>query len=153
MFEEIYDLPVNQDEELPFQLPEWIATAPFEEFLGMTIHEAQNGKAVLSMPFKAALCQGKGLMHGGAVVALADTALAMAIKSLLPEGTDFVTIKLGLEFHAPVRWGRVRAEARVTDLEDRNIEGVTEIMTEEGNKAATFRATFRIRKQRPSGNI
>ncbi|WP_281184080.1 PaaI family thioesterase [Trichlorobacter lovleyi] len=152
MFESIYDLPVKQDEELPFQLPEWIAAAPFEEFLGMTIHEAKNGKAVLNMPFKAALCQGKGLMHGGAVVALADTALAMAIKSLLPEGTDFVTIKLGLEFHAPVRWGRVRAEARVTDQEDRNIEGMTEIMTEEGIKAATFKATFRIRGQRSSVN-
>jgi len=76
----------------------------------------------------------------------------MAIKSLLPEGTDFVTIKLGLEFHAPVRWGFVRAEARVTDQEDRNIEGVTEIMTEEGIKAATFKATFRIRGQRSSAN-
>ena len=139
MFENIYDLPVDQDEELPFQLPEWIATAPFEEFLGMTIREAKNGKAVLTMPFKAALCQGKGLMHGGAVVSLADTALAMAIKSLLPEGTDFVTIKLGLEFHAPVRWGIIRAEAKVTNQEDRNIEGITEIMTEEGIKAATFR--------------
>ncbi len=50
MFEKIYDLPVNQNEELPFKLPEWIATAPFEEFLGMTIHEAKNGKAVLTMP-------------------------------------------------------------------------------------------------------
>lgn len=152
MFEEIYDLPVNQADELPFQLPEWIATAPFEEFLGMTIHEAKNGKAVLTMPFKAALCQGKGLMHGGAVVSLADTALAMAIKSLLSEGTDFVTIKLGLEFHAPVCWGVVRAEAKVISQDERDIEGMTEIITEEGIKAATFRATFRIRRQRPSRN-
>lgn len=152
MFETIYNQPINQDQKLPFEMTEWIATAPFEEFLGITIHEAKNGKSILTMPFKAALCQGKGLMHGGAVVSLADTALAIAIKSLLPEGTDFVTIKMGLEFHAPVRWGLVRAEARVTDQEDRNIEGVTEIVTEEGVKAATFKATFRIRKQRSSVN-
>lgn len=87
-------------------------------------------------------------MHGGAVVSLADTALAMAIKSLLPEGTDFVTIKLSLEFHAPVRWGLVRAEARVISQDDRDIEGMTEIITEEGIKAATFKATFRVRKSR-----
>jgi len=148
MFENIYDLPVNQDEELPFHLAEWIATAPFEEYLGMTIISAEHGRAILTMPFKAALCQGKGLMHGGAVVALADTALAMAIKSLLPEDTDFVTIKMGLEFHAPVRWGTVRAEARVTRQEDRDIEGTTEILTEEGIKAATFKATFRVRKNK-----
>lgn len=146
MFESIYDQPINQGEELPFQLPEWIATAPFEEFLGMKIEKAENGKAVLTMPFKAALCQGKGLMHGGAVVSLADTALAMAIKSLLPEGTDFVTIKMGLEFHAPVRWGIVRAEAKVTLQDERTLEGITEIMTEEGIKAATFKATFRVRQ-------
>jgi len=148
MFETIYSKPVNQGEELPFQLSQWIATAPFEEFLGMAIESAEGGKAVLTMPFKAALCQGKGLMHGGAVVSLADTALAMAIKSLLPAGSDFVTIKLGLEFHAPVRWGTVRAEARVTQQDERDIEGITEILTEEGVKAATFRAIFRIRQPR-----
>lgn len=62
MFEAIYKTPINQNEELLFQLPEWIATVPFEEFLGMTIEEACNGKAVLTMPFKAALCQGKGFL-------------------------------------------------------------------------------------------
>lgn len=150
MFEAVYTLPVDRDTDLPFQLPAWIATAPFEEFLGMTIESAANGRAVLSMPFKVAHCQGKGLMHGGAVVSLADTALAMAIKSLLPEGTDFVTTTMGLTFHAPVRWGTVRAEARVISRDERDIEGITEIVTAEGIKAATFKATFRIRQQRTS---
>lgn len=148
MYEKIYDTPVVQGGDLPFQLPAWIATAPFEEFLGMRIEEAQDGRAVLTMPFKAALCQGKGLMHGGAVVSLADTALAMAIKSLLPEGTDFVTTSLNLTFHAPVCWGTIRAEAQVLNRDDRTIEGMTEIITDEGITAATFRATFKIRRPR-----
>jgi uncharacterized protein (TIGR00369 family) len=148
MYEKIYDAPVVQGAEPPFQLPAWIATAPFEELLGMRIEEAQDGRAVLTMPFKAALCQGKGLMHGGAVVSLADTALAMASKSLLPEGTDFVTTRLDLTFHAPVCWGAVRAEAQVVSQDDRTIEGVTEIITAEGIKAATFTATFKIRRPR-----
>ncbi len=146
MFESIYNQQLTEDNKIQFKLPEWIAVAPFEEFLGMKVEEAGNGKALLTMPFKAALCQGKGLMHGGAIVALADTALAMAIKSLLPEDTDFVTIRMGLEFHAAVRFGTVRAEASVTERNDRNIEGITEIWTNEGIKAATFKATFRIRK-------
>lgn len=145
MFESIYNQQLTEENKIQFKLPEWIAVAPFEEFLGMKVEEAGNGKALLTMPFKAALCQGKGLMHGGAIVALADTALAMAIKSLLPEDTDFVTIRMGLEFHAAVRFGTVRAEASVTERNDRNIEGITEIWTNEGIKAATFKATFRIR--------
>ena len=85
-------------------------------------------------------------MHGGAVVSLADTALAIAIKTILPEGTLFATIEMGLKFHAPVRWGVVRAEAKVTEKNERDIIGEVEVITEEGIKAATFRATFRVKR-------
>lgn len=147
MYETIYDQLVGKDTPLPFTLPEWIATAPFEEYLGMRIEEARDGRAVLSMPFRAALCQGAGLMHGGAVTSLADTALAMAIKSLLPEGTNFVTIEMTLTFHAPVRWGTVKALAQVTRRTERDIAGEVEVITEEGVKAATFRAVFRVKRR------
>ncbi|MBT1070917.1 PaaI family thioesterase [Pelotalea chapellei] len=148
MYENIYDQLMVKDAQLPFALPEWIAVAPFEEYLGMRIEQAGNGQAVLTMPFKAALCQGGGLMHGGAVVSLADTALAMAIKTILPEGSLFATIEMGLIFHAPVRWGTVRAEARVIETRERDIVGGVEVITEEGIKAATFKATFRVKREK-----
>ena len=146
MYENTYNQLIVKDAPLPFSLPEWIAVAPFEEYLGMRIEQAANGQAVLTMPFKASHCQGGGLMHGGAVVSLADTALAIAIKTILPEGTHFATIEMGLKFHAPVRWGMVRAEAKVTERNERDIVGEVEVITEEGIKAATFRATFRVRR-------
>jgi acyl-CoA thioesterase len=148
MYEKIYGHLITKENPLPFELPEWIALAPYEEFLGMRIEEAANGRAVLTMPFRASLCQGMGLMHGGAVVSLADTALAMAIKSILPEGAHFVTTDLSLKFHAPVRWGTVKAVATVTEKSDRDITGEVEIVAEEGIKAATFRAVFRIKRER-----
>lgn len=148
MFETCYDEPMTKECAPPFQLPEWIALAPFEKFLGMRIDEAAQGRAVLSMPFRVALCQGVGLMHGGAVVALADTALAIAIKTLLAEGTHFATIGMGLEFHAPVRWGTLTAIATVRDRKERDIRGEVELITEEGIRAATFTATFRVKRQK-----
>jgi uncharacterized protein (TIGR00369 family) len=148
MYEKIYENMMLKEGPVPFELPEWIALAPYEEYLGMHIDETANGRAVLSMPFRAALCQGMGLMHGGAVVSLADTALAMAIKTILPEGTHFVTTDLSLKFHAPVRWGTVKAIASVTKNSDRDIEGEVEVVTEEGINAATFRAMFRIKRKR-----
>ncbi len=147
MYEPIYEQPIAKDAPLPFSLPEWIALSPFEEYLGMRIDEAAGGRAVLSMPFRAAHCQGAGLMHGGAIVSLADTALAMAIKSLLPRGTHFATIEMTLKFHAPVRWGMVRAIAEVGERGDRDIAGQVEIVTEEGIKDATFKAVFRVRRE------
>jgi len=86
-------------------------------------------------------------MHGGAVTALADTAVAMAIKSLLPVDTHFATVALELKFHAPVRGGTVRAEARVTERDERNVKGEAEVFDENGVKVATFTSHFKVKKQ------
>jgi uncharacterized protein (TIGR00369 family) len=147
MTKPLYDHLVVKDAPLPFELPRWIALAPFEKYLGMRIDVAGEGRAALSMPFRASHCQGAGLMHGGAVVSLADTALAIAIKTLLPEGTHFATVDMALKFHAPVRWGTVQAVAFVTGKTEKDIRGEVAVMTEDGIKAATFQAVFRIKRE------
>jgi acyl-CoA thioesterase len=147
VYEKVYEEPMGEGAPLPFQLPGWIACAPFEEYLGMRIEEAAEGRAVLSMPFKVKLAQGKGLMHGGAVTALADTAVAMAIKSMLPEGTHFVTTELTLTFHAPIHGGTVRAVAEAAIEDERTIRGRAEVFDEKGVKAATFQSVFRVKRQ------
>jgi len=114
----------------------------------MRIDEAADGRAVLSMPFTVKLAQGMGLMHGGAITALADTAVAMAIKSILPEGTHFVTMELSLKFRAPVRSGVVRAVAAVVREDDRTIRGKAEVFDGAGVKAADFSSLFRVKTRR-----
>lgn len=143
---EIYDEPMTKGAALPFALPGWIARAPFEEYLDMTIESAADGRAVLTMPFTVKHAQGKGLMHGGAVTALADTAVAMAIKSLLPEGTHFVTTELSLTFHAPIEGGSAKAVATTVREDERTLRGVAEVFDAEGVKAATFRSVFRVKR-------
>jgi len=146
MHEPHYSQPVTKDTPPPFEMPDWIALAPFETYLGMTIDEASDGRAVLSMPFRVAHCQGAGLMHGGAITSLADTALAIAIKTLLPEGTLFATIEMSMTFKSPVRWGTVRGIAEVTDRGERDITGTVAIVDEDGITAATFQARFRVKR-------
>ena len=151
MYEKVYEIEMSAEGNPPSELPGWIAFAPFEEYLGMRIEEAADGRAVLSMPFLVRLAQGKGLMHGGAVTALADTAVAMAIKSLLPEGSHFVTRELSLKFLAPVRSGTVKAVATVTVKDERTIIGLAEVLDEDGVKTATFQSVFRVKEtSRPS---
>src|SRR6266567_551017 len=147
MYERVYEESMIEGAPLPFELPAWIACAPFEEFLGMRIEEAAEGRAVLTMQFKVRLAQGKGLMHGGAVTALADTAVAMAIKSLLPEDTNFVTTELTLKFHAPIHGGVVRAVAEVTREDERTLKGIAEVFDGNGVKAATFTSVFRVKRR------
>ena len=146
MYKKVYEEAMIAGAPLPFRLPEWIAAAPFEEYLGMSILEAKDGTAVLTMPFKVKLSQGKGLMHGGAVTSLADTAVAMAIKSVLPEDTHFGTVEMGLKFHAPVRGGTVKAVARIAERDERTIRGEAEVFDENGTKVATFHSVFKVKK-------
>lgn len=148
MYEKLYNQLIPCGQQAEFELPHWIALAPFEEYLGMRIDSAADGKAVLSMPFKLAHCQGKGLMHGGAIAALADTSLAIAIKTMLPDDTHFATIEMQMRFHAPISSGVVTAKAAVISLGERDIDGEVAVFAEDGVKAVTFTARFRRRLAR-----
>ena len=127
-----------------FELDEWIDSSPFERLLGLRIDHAVDGRAVLTLPFTVKLSNGGGVMHGGAMTSLADTAVAMAIKSLLPEGTAFGTTGLTMEFIAPVLQGVVSAHARVSGPEGRVFKGECELRGEHDQLYARFTSVFRV---------
>lgn len=127
-----------------FELDGWIDTAPFEDLVGLKIEEAAEGKSVLTVPFKVKLAMGGGFMHGGAITTLADTAVAMAIKSLLPPGTIFATTELTTRFLAPVKQGLVTATAVVRGPEGRSFYGEATVTDDAGVKAALFTSVFRV---------
>ena len=128
------------------ELDDWIGCAPFESHLGMEIVTAQDGAATLRMPFRLALAQGDALMHGGALVSLADTAVVMAIKSTVPAGTRFVTVKADIAYLAPVTQGVVTAHAKITRREDRKLFGEVAVFDEDDQQVITFTALFVILK-------
>jgi len=134
----------RRPEETQFRLEEWIETAPFEDYVGLVIETAANGEARLSMPFRLCLANGGGVMHGGALVTLADTAVAMAIKSILPAGTVFATTELETRFLAPVQEGTVVALARVRGPQGRTFHGEAEVRDAAGTVVVRFQSIFRI---------
>jgi len=133
---------------LPFSLDGWVDLAPYERTLGMTIQSFGEGKAILTMPFTIKLAQGKGILHGGAVTSLADTAAAMAIKTLLPEGTHFATVSLETRFLAPVSRGVVTAFAGAEPVEEKNRTFRADVMIrdEDDREVAELSSVFRVAK-------
>jgi acyl-CoA thioesterase len=127
-----------------FQMEGWISCAPFERLLHIEIVEAGDGRATLKMPFLLDFAQGAGLMHGGALVSLADTAVVMAIKSVLPPQTHFATTALEARFLRPVRQGIVTAEARVVNREGRTLQGQATVCDEEQKPVLEFSSTFKV---------
>lgn len=129
------------------QLPQWISEAPFERLLSMKIERAGEGEAVLTMPFFEEYAQGAGLMHGGALTALADTAVAMAIKSVLPEGTHFGTIALESRFLSAVRQGWVTAQANVVAQQGRDLVGYATVFDDQQQPVIEFESHFRVARR------
>lgn len=129
-----------------FTMEGWISCAPFERLLGMEIVEATGGRATLIMPFLVELAQGAGLMHGGALVSLADTAVVMAIKSLVSPQTHFATVYLESKFLYPVKQGLVTAKAEIVKLEGRIIQGQATVYNDEARPVLEFASTFKLAK-------
>mgnify|MGYP000566131088 CR=1 FL=1 len=129
-----------------FSMPAWISCAPFEQLLAMEIVRAESGEAVLKMPFLKQFAQGAGLMHGGALVSLADTAVVMAIKSIVAPGTHFVTTSLESRFIHPVMKGIVTASAAVGERHKDRLTGTCDILDDAGRVVMRFTSVFKIAK-------
>lgn len=130
-----------------FLLSDWIETAPFEDLLGLEIKSAGQGAAILCLTFRVKHANGGGVMHGGVLTSLADTAVAMAIKSLLPEGSRFATTELSMKFVSPLRSGRVCARARVSGPQGRSFFGEAELVDQQERLIARFSCVFQLARR------
>ncbi len=127
-----------------FTMKSWISCAPFERLLNIQIVEASDGQAVLTMPFRIDYAQGAGLMHGGALVSLADTAVVMAIKSLVPPQSHFATISLETKFLLPVKKGMITAKAKVVHKKGQILKGQATVYDDEQKAVMEFSSIFKV---------
>ncbi len=136
------------------EMDNWLSCAPFESLLQMEIESAADGHAVLSMPFLQQFSQGAGLLHGGALTSLADTAVAIACKSLLVPGTHFATLSLESTFLAPVQEGIVTAHAIVTKSksDNRTLRGLATVKDQNGKEVMRFTSLFKIARRQKKEN-
>jgi acyl-CoA thioesterase len=78
--------------------------------LGMKIVKAQAGVGQVSIQVDSRLMHPQQIVHGGVIFTIADTAMSMALMSVIPEGSRFGTIEAKVNFMLPVRSGELLAE-------------------------------------------
>ena len=81
--------------------------------LGMHILTAESGVGRVSIQINERLMHPQQIVHGGVIFTLADTAMSMALISVLPVGTPFGTIEAKINFMLPVYKGDLLAEGKV----------------------------------------
>lgn len=86
---------------------------PYVGLLGLEFVSAERGTATFALEAREELSRMGGILHGGAVVSLMDTAAACAVHTLLEPGGRTVTVDLTVHFLSPATSGRVEARATV----------------------------------------
>jgi len=93
------------------ELDDLLAMMPFATHLGLLLDEASPDRVVARLAWAPHLCTAVGVMHGGVLMSLADTAGALVAFLGLPEGATTATITSATQLFRPVSGGEVRAVA------------------------------------------
>ena len=96
---------------MPADLDALVALMPFAGYLGLVLDEASADRVIARLEWAPHLCTSAGLMHGGVLMSLADTAGALMAFLGLPEGATTATITSTSQMFRPVSSGTVRAVA------------------------------------------
>ena len=115
---------------------------PFAELLGIDFVEAAPELVVAEMSVREDLCTRPAVLHGGAIMAFADTLGAAATILNLPEGAGTTTIESKTNFIAAAPLGsRITGAATPLHRGRRTMVWQTRITTAEGRLVALVTQT------------
>jgi uncharacterized protein (TIGR00369 family) len=121
----------------------FITALPHSHALGMQLEEFGGGVATITMPYSPALIGDPetGVIHGGAVSALMDTACGAAVMSHPQAGFSTATLDLRIDYMRPATPGqtiRTRAECHHVT---RSVAFVRAVATDEDESRPVAMAT------------
>jgi uncharacterized protein (TIGR00369 family) len=118
------------------------AAAPFSGFLGIEVVNASRDEVRSRLAWDERKCTAGGMMHGGALMSLADAAGGLCAFLNLPEtARGTATIESKTNFFAPVRDGWVHAITRPLHTGKRTIVVDTELYDDAGKLVARVTQT------------
>lgn len=85
----------------------------FMRTLGVEVVEIAPGRVVLDLPYRDDLCQQNGFVHAGAVTSVADSACGYAALTMMPTGSDVLSVEFKVNLLSVAAGDRFRATATV----------------------------------------
>ena len=122
---------------------------PFAETMGIKIVSAAPDRLQAEMEVRSELCTSPAVLHGGAVMAFADTLGAWATILNLSGGKSTTTIESKTNFFAPAMVGtKVTAECTPLHRGKRTMVWQTRVTSSEGRLLALVTQTQMVLEQR-----
>ena len=114
---------------------------PFADTLGITVAEQTAEQTIATMAWAEHLCTAGGVLHGGALMAFADTVGALCAVANLPKGAGTSTIESKTNFFRAVRGGIVSATCKPLHVGRSTIVVQTNLTDDRGKRVAQVTQT------------
>src|SRR5437867_7943803 len=136
--------PIESEESAPQASPSFnIRQVPFLDLLGVRSIDLRQGRCRVELVVLRQHLRSLGIIHGGALATLLDSAMGMAASSLAPPGQGLVTVQLNANFIRPVREGETLvATGELKHSGRQTAVACGEVHTAEGVLVASGSATF-----------
>lgn len=126
-----------------------IAFMPFAVELGIKLDEATAERVVGRLSWAEKVCTSGRIVHGGALMAFADTIGALCAAVNLPPGAGTATIESKTNFFRAVRAGEVTATAVPLHIGRSTIVAQTTLTDDQGKLVAQVTQTQAVLPGRP----
>jgi 1,4-dihydroxy-2-naphthoyl-CoA hydrolase len=127
--------------EAPGELDSLMQTLPFSVRLGMELTAAGPESVSGSLAWAAERCTSGGVLHGGAIMAFADSLGGICAFLNLPAGAATSTIESKTNFFRGVRSGTAHGTCRPLHVGRRTIVVQTDITDDAGKRVAQVTQT------------
>jgi len=122
-----------------------LAASPFHTWAGMEVVEASPGRVTVAMRVEERHVNLQGLVHGGMLAILADTACGLSIRSAMEPGRLHVTADLDIHFLAPAKPGRLVGRGKAITVGRSLAFAEASIEDGEGRLLARAQSRFSVR--------
>jgi uncharacterized protein (TIGR00369 family) len=130
------------------EVRERFARSGFHSWIGMRLKRVEIGEVHVALEVEPRHLNLVGLLHGGLIATLADTATGLAYRTVLEPGTRHVTTHLSVTFLSPGRAGLVTARGKVVKAGRRFGYAESDVVGPDGELLARATATFTVSPER-----
>jgi len=122
---------------------------PFDIYLGVEIERLEKGEAVVTLRLAAHHLNVRGVVHGGVISSLLDTALGAAVISSIPREWWCATTSLSIQYLGGTGEGLLTATGRVIRNGRRVAFAGGEVLDESGQTVATAQGSWHLWPHHP----
>ena len=123
-------------------LEERVRRSPFHQWAGLELVSVGDGSSELRMELKPHHFNPQGIVHGGVIGAVADTAIGLALRSQLRPGLTHRTAQLNVHFLTKGEGNRIIALGQARHLGQRMGYGEADVLDGEGRLLARATGAF-----------